>query len=118
MGVISVINIMLILILGNVEWIAFLLGGITLGWMAMAAAWERAAKSSIKGHRTMIEEYGHLSEYVVHSNETMQKSLEALSTYDRDMAIEIAHEFNAFTKKSLYDFYWRENREESTTEHE
>jgi len=52
-------------------------------------------------------------------NIIVKDSLEALSVYDGDRAIELARDLNSLATKSLYDSFWRgDPREESEVEHE
>lgn len=81
---------------------------IAIGWTLLAAFWARLAKSTIKHNQEMIDEIDHLIDYITRMNETVAESLKSLSTYDRDKAMELAEEMNAFTAKALYDSYWRE----------
>ena len=95
------------------------LGGIALAWIALSAFWAKLAKSSIKSHGAMIDEYEHLFAYVMEMNIIVKDSLEALSVYDGDRAIELARDLNSLATKSLYDSFWRgDPREESEVEHE
>lgn len=86
----------------------YLLGGLAITWMALCACFEYLANRSHREHVALVQEMEHLFAYVHEMNVSIQESLEALATYDRDKAVEVATRLNSYTAKSLYDAYWRE----------
>lgn len=95
-------------------WAIVFSGALTLAWITMCGFWAWLAKDSVKRQSSMLSEYGHLIQYVEGTNQIVNKSINGLATYDRDEAIELAHELDALATKSLYDSYWRQSREESS----
>lgn len=120
LGAIGIIVAAFGAIVGTVDtWEAAYLAVIALGWLVISAFWAKLAKSSIRSNSEMINEYEHLFAHVMEMNTIIKDSLEALSTYDRDRAVELAHDLNTLTSKSLYNSYWRgDPREKGEVEHE
>lgn len=91
---------------------------VAMAWIVMCLFWARLARSSIKSHSEMLDEYEHLFAYVHEMNIIVKDSLEALATYDPERAAELAYELNTQATKSLYDAYWRGDPREKEVEHE
>lgn len=81
--------------------------GTGLAWILMSGFWARLAKSSLKSRINMLTEYEHLFAYMVEMNTIVKNSLESLAAYDRERAVELAHDLDALATKSVYDSYWR-----------
>lgn len=80
----------------------------TVIWYALRDLWGKRLE---RRDRQMHEEYEHLFTYVREVNGIVKSALEALSSYDRERAVELAAEFNTLAKKSLYDAFWRADAE-------
>ena len=93
-----------------------ILAVIAVGWILMCAGWNKLAVASIADQKETLKEYEreyeYLFAYIKKMNGTMESALNSLATYDRDKAVELAEDLNAYTSKTLYDSYWRDNAHE------
>ena len=109
--VLALIGIVMVGIQGLLHpdrWIVIFLLVVAAGWAIMAGFWSHLAKSSIGSQQRMLDGNGVLIDYTNDVNKIMQDALNALATYDRDRAVQLAHDLNALASRSMYDWYWKD----------